>query len=346
MGIHREEHREPGVVVATTAELEAAEQEATRAATAVDDPSDDEDTVTESVAPASGAGGRRSTRRASAAVKREPAADSVPADGKGSKQAAKAKPRAKPLPAASKDAEDLAVEQGLQAMLHDLAVDRVDDGVDGEQQLQQQQTAEAPRREGRLFLFQFPPVLPTLQASSPGGGGGGGQGAARSGSGLVKQEPDMLDDVVMLDSVAPVPTASSSGAAGAIDLTNDSAAAGGLPSGIGGGGFLGTLSIRRSGRAELSWGGMTFEMMPGMDVQFVTTAVLLETADEKPRGTAAGAGSGGESAAPAGHAFGMGPVGGKYNLVPVFSEETEWVVDPAELVVEGGDAEAGAGVGA
>ncbi|KAL1892073.1 hypothetical protein Sste5346_007228 [Sporothrix stenoceras] len=238
-----------------------------------------------------------------------------------------AKKPKKAAPTVKKDPEDLAIEEGLQAMLHDLAMDPPQTSPDAQQpptslpgaegSEEPQEQKPPPAREGRLFLFQFPPVLPSLKTFDPSKDGPNANGGSGSGAGGIKREPGTDDDVVMLDGVAPAP----------IDLTENDTDKRNTPSDIGSGGFLGTLSIRKSGRAELSWGGMTYEMMPGTDVQFLTTAVLLEESDEKRK-----PGEGGPALV--GNAFGMGPVGGKYNLVPVFSEETEWTVDPSELVIE------------
>ncbi|CAK7226204.1 hypothetical protein SCUCBS95973_006120 [Sporothrix curviconia] len=379
MGIRREEHREPEVVVATTAELEAAGV----AEASLEDASDSElfiensnaagesaatadieddyqvwsraiktqgsvklvsadgreveitdiDTLASKRQELAAAAAAREAASGSTAIKREDgdeemiSLDSVSVQPEAASTAVAQKPKkaAAATAAVKKHPEDLAIEEGLQAMLHDLAMDPPQDPsapppevltIEGSEEPQEQKAP--PAREGRLFLFQFPPVLPSLKAFELGSDGSGRDGAhaVPGASGDIKSEPGTGGDVVMLDGVAPAP----------IDLT-DSETAGdkrNAPSDIGGGGFLGTLSIRKSGRAELSWGGMTYEMMPGTDVQFLTTAVLLEESDEKREG-------GGQALV--GNAFGMGPVGGKYNLVPVFSEESEWTVDPSELVV-------------
>ncbi|EPE07892.1 rna polymerase iii rpc4 [Ophiostoma piceae UAMH 11346] len=267
-----------------------------------------------------------------------PSLDSLGVPPVGKPKKARKKKTVQLLP---KDAEDLTVEQGLQAMLHDLAMDQppqpdkerivAEDAIlgDGETPAppaadgSDDQPKEQPRREGRLFLFQFPPVLPSLKpydatdlTDAPDAAGT----AHQSARGPVKQEPGADGDVLMLDGVAPIDLT------GADPLSRERANL----ADIGHGGFLGTLNIRKSGRAELSWGGMTYEMMPGTDVNFLTTAVLLEDSDEKRK---AGDAAAAAAATMVGNAFGMGPVGGKYNLVPVFSSETDWVVDPSELVI-------------
>ncbi|CAK7263103.1 hypothetical protein SEPCBS119000_000312 [Sporothrix epigloea] len=366
MGIRREEHREPEVVVATTAELEAADAAAAaaEAAASLEDASDSElfiennagdsdaaaaieddynvwsraiktqgsvklvdaDGVEVEITDIDTLAAKRQELAAAAAAREEAAGKAVKREDGDDKTAAKRLRKAAAAKAAVKqDSEERSIEEGLQAMLHDLAMDPPPGPsalpsqmltIDGSEEPQEQPVP--PAREGRLFLFQFPPVLPSLTAFEPDRDVSNGANPGMVNNGGIKSEPGTEDDVVMLDGVKPVP----------IDLTDSDATGGAkrdVPSDIGGGGFLGTLSIRQSGRAELSWGGMTYEMMPGADVQFLTTAVLLQEADEKPE-------AGGK--APAGHAFGMGPVGGRYNLVPVFSEESEWVVDPSELVVD------------
>lgn len=369
MGIRREEHREPEVVVATTAELEAADAAAAaaEAAASLEDASDSELFIDNSTIAGEGDAGpvieddyhvwsraiktqgnvklvgadgeemeitdidtlaakRQELAAAAAAretaaaraLKREDGDEETPSAGK----AVAKKPRkaVAATAAVKKDVEEVSIEEGLQAMLHDLAMDPPQGAsglpsqvltIDGSEEPQEQ---PAPAREGRLFMFQFPPVLPSLKAFEPAKDASKGENFGLGTNGAIKSEPGTGDDMVMLDDVKPVP----------IDLT-DSGDKRNAPSDIGGGGFLGTLSIRKSGRAELSWGGMTYEMMPGTDVQFLMTAVLLQESDEKQEG-------GGK--APAGSAFGMGPVGGRYNLVPVFSEESEWTVDPSELIVD------------
>ncbi|CAK7271203.1 hypothetical protein SEPCBS57363_004497 [Sporothrix epigloea] len=370
MGIRREEHREPEVVVATTAELEAADAAAAaaEAAASLEDASDSELFMENSTIAGEGdadalieddynvwsraiktqgsvklvdADGKemeitdidtlaaKRQELAAAAAAREVAAgralkreDGDEVSQSAGKAVAKKTRKAAAATAASakKDEEEVSVEEGLQAMLHDLAMDPPQGAsglpsqaltIDGSEEPQEQ---PAPAREGRLFMFQFPPVLPSLKAFEPAKDASKGENSGPGTNGAIKSEPGTDDDVVMLDDVKPVP----------IDLT-DGDDKRNVPSDIGGGGFLGTLSIRKSGRAELSWGGMTYEMMPGTDVQFLMTAVLLQESDEKQEG-------GGK--APAGNAFGMGPVGGRYNLVPVFSEESEWTVDPSELIVD------------
>ncbi|EFX01393.1 DNA-directed RNA polymerase-like subunit [Grosmannia clavigera kw1407] len=369
MGIKREEFRETGMVVAATDELEATagEGDAVDDGEADDSGSDlfigngdvtttggsaDDDEVwsraikTQRGVKLIGPDGqeievtdidtlaekRQEIAAAAAAAGQRPSGEEGEEGGISSSSGVVKTKKRRPQKEKEKDPEEVMVEEGLQAMLHDLAIDPPrDSGTaplaihsnesaadDEEERRKQQESAEAPQREGRLFLFQFPPVLPSLQPFQP------SSPTIKNSShvgGVVKPDPDEHSDVVMLDSV---PAAAAVDLTGSGDNSNDND--GRKPSDIGEGGFLGTLTIRKSGRAELSWGGMTYEMMPGSDVQFLTTAVLLEEADEKPN-----VGDGQPTENAGGNAFGMGPVGGKYNLVPVFSSETEWTVDPAEL---------------
>lgn len=180
--------------------------------------------------------------------------------------------------------------------------------------------------EGALFLFQLPPVLPPLKITRQPMPkvGKAGQGD------YVKAEP--TDDIVMLDQ----PAAN-------IDLTGTSATP---DRGVKAedddpeddaalepkadkelpyppeGGYVGKLVVRRSGKVELDWGGQTLEMVPGMDTNFLTTAVLVDETNPMARSNEA-----------AGTAYSMGKIHGKFVLAPKWEDEEDWVVDPSELEV-------------
>ena len=179
-----------------------------------------------------------------------------------------------------------------------------------------------PSLEGHMFLFQFPRVLPPLKAVSH--------------AGKVKSEPSD-DDVVMLNQTPAH-----------IDLTQDNPAdktkvkkenpddaeADDQEDSEGDelhqGGYLGNLIVRRSGRVELSWGGMKLEMMPGTQASFLSTVVLIEEADIKPNGE----GQAQASTQPGqmgGVAYGMGKIQGSFALAPAWGEEEEWIVTEEEL---------------
>jgi len=168
-------------------------------------------------------------------------------------------------------------------------------------------------KEGRLYMLNFPPVLAPLQAVQPDAG--------------VKQEPEE-DDVVMTDAVSKA----------RIDLTNDANDAeikeedGTGAKAPGGaqrpghqmdvGGFLGMLHVRKSGRAELDWGGLKLEMMAKTLPNMLQSVVLLEQSDTKRKA--------GDTTS-AGKAYGMGPIMAKFGFNIDLGEEKEWIVDPADL---------------
>ncbi|KLU85359.1 hypothetical protein MAPG_04387 [Magnaporthiopsis poae ATCC 64411] len=94
-------------------------------------------------------------------------------------------------------------------------------------------------------------------------------------------------------------------------------------------GYVGKMTVRRSGKVTMDWGGIAYSVMPGIQTSFLTNAVLLEEADKKPR-----------SGEIAGRAYGMGKVMGRFVCRPVFKEPVPWVVDPAELAEAKAEAEA------
>ncbi len=207
------------------------------------------------------------------------------------------KPEPKPRPLDPEETEELL---RLEMMLAELGV---------------QDDQETSNKEGRVYVFRFPETLPELYATDP------------ATAGPVKEEPE--DDVVMLDKVATGPP---------VDLTNDAndaeikeedgaAAAAAIKDALPGykmdkSGYLGNLVVRKSGRAELDFGGMMFDVAVRMPPPFLEMAVLVEEADQKRR----------VGEAPlAGTTYSMGRIIGQFGCVPKWSEPEEWVVDPALL---------------
>lgn len=174
---------------------------------------------------------------------------------------------------------------------------------------------EAPAdKDGRLYLFQFPPLLPPLKAIAP----------------ETKVKPEPTDDTAMADT----PMAGGE----PVDLTQTPDANTPAP-GIGGendedpesengfmskllsqGGLVGKLNVRKSGRVEMEWGGRALEMSPATAMGFLTTAVIVEESDEKPGSEAMG-----------GDSIGMGKVMGRFVLAPVWEDEEEYEVPPEAL---------------
>ncbi|KAM0272181.1 hypothetical protein ACHAQH_008831 [Verticillium albo-atrum] len=160
-------------------------------------------------------------------------------------------------------------------------------------------------RDGRLYLFQFPPVLPPLHVTS--------------GPSKVKSESD---DTVILDP----------GVGGSIDLTgNDEhrkpkingeskVSVSEMAENLKQGGMIGKMNVRKSGKVEFDWGGCTLELGPAAGMNFLTSAVIIEEADDKAKNGEYG-----------GDAYGMGKIMGRFVLAPRWSDEEEWVVDPEDL---------------
>ncbi|KAK1503955.1 RNA polymerase III RPC4 [Colletotrichum tamarilloi] len=162
---------------------------------------------------------------------------------------------------------------------------------------------EVASKDGRLYLFQFPPLLPPLQpATAP----------------KVKPEPD---DVVMLDQpgeavdLTKAEESSKPKVEDDIDLTD-------INQLVSQAGMMGKLKVRKSGKVELDWGGRTLELSPAAGMNFLTTAVIVEESDEKAK-----------QGVPGGDSIGMGKIMGRFVLAPTWGDEEEWTVDPEDLVV-------------
>ncbi|KAK8030824.1 hypothetical protein PG990_000558 [Apiospora arundinis] len=84
------------------------------------------------------------------------------------------------------------------------------------------------------------------------------------------------------------------------------------------GGFIGKLNVRKSGKVELDWGGMPYELKLGTETGFLTTAIIVD----EPENDAAGG---------QGKATGMGKVYNKFVAAPIFGEEEDWDPDLAEF---------------
>ncbi|KAK1779046.1 RNA polymerase III RPC4-domain-containing protein [Copromyces sp. CBS 386.78] len=166
--------------------------------------------------------------------------------------------------------------------------------------------------EGHMFLFQLPVVLPPLKSAAP--------------APKVKPEPEG-DDVVMLDQ----PAASKSSSR--IDLTLEEASKVKKENGEEAdadaeqdmtreGGYVGQLVVRKSGKVEVSWGGVPLQMGLGIQANFLSTAAIIKEDDVKPAQDQY-----------TGAAYGMGRIQGSFVLAHTFGDEEEWVVDPNELVI-------------
>lgn len=319
MGIYRKEHKEAGIVVATTAELEAKENATGEEESLWVD--GESGTLPPVDRPEEGVWDTGSKPL----IKEEPGTEdameldleSVPKAEESAAPAAPVKVK-KVLP---QDPEGKMIQSDLDLLARELGAISVD--KDG------QSIEELANKDGRLYLFQFPPLMPPLkETSTP-------QGPVK-----VKEEASAI-------SVEDVPASTDKTA---VDLTaeNDAEedddeddeeteeerAKAELKHGfksqfLAQGGMIGKLNVRKSGKVELDWGGHVLEMSPAAGMNFLTTAVIVEESDEKPvvsSGTATARPTGGDC-------VGMGKIMGRFTVAPVWSEEEDWNVAPEELEV-------------
>ena len=322
MGIYRKAHREAEVVVATTAELEAAENAGEEESLWVDG-TNTPDTQPPSEQPAE-EGVWDTVDKKPVVTKPDPDAETATGD----KMDVDPKPEAVPeskedkpkveikvKKAPPQDPEEGVIQSDLNLLASELGAITVTD-ENGEIK------TEGPAdKDGRMYLFQFPPLLPPLKP-----------GAARQSSkNKVKAEPEEFN-------MADAPPAAGAGDTAPVDLTEDAAAAedeededdgqGFMSSLLSEGGMMGKLNVRRSGKVELDWGGKIMELSPATGMNFLSTAVIVEQSDEKPTPGVIG-----------GEGIGMGKIMGRFVVAPVWGEEEDWEVAPEELsvtAVEGG----------
>jgi len=140
------------------------------------------------------------------------------------------------------------------------------------------------KKEGRIYLFQFPPRLPNLYNPE-------------------KEKPNTAtaeaDGTVEGDD-----TAAASGSTAPIDLTKDSDGgeeevvvktepetkeerkrrkrADMIPEE----GYLGKMIVRESGKVELSWGGVSLEVKRGIQSSFLSNVVIVDSKPGEPEGVA------------------------------------------------------------
>lgn len=186
-----------------------------------------------------------------------------------------------------------------------------DGDSDEEEQKGVKETRKPAIVDGAVYLWQFPPVMPPLHKVDK-----------TKAQGPVKDEPS--DDVAMSN----VPSHGKNEQK-PLDLTEDDGdKKGQLPAEEEEelSGFVGKLMIRKSGKMQMDWGGMLFDVSRGIPVSHYREAVLTEEDDvKKPDGFH-------------GTAYGMGQVMGKFNAAPHWSDEKPWVVPASKLPPWGVDA--------
>lgn len=322
IGIYRKEHKDEGVVVATTAELEAAENAQNAPPASGEEESlwvDGDGEAPQIPIEKSEEGDVWGTDTKTPAIKKEPELDDKMDLGSGPKHDPEEKgkslaksetPVVKPKKSSPQDIEEKMIQSDLDLLASELGAVGIAEGEEGK-------TEAINNKEGRMYLFQFPPLLPPLQQISQ-----------PKPVNKVKPEPTDDDEANILESTPAAATTP-------VDLTledmlknpelmrrdDDPETKNGFMSSLlSQGGMIGQLKVRKSGRVELDWGGRTLEMSPAAGMNFQTTAVIVEENDEKPKPGVVG-----------GESIGMGKIMGRFVLAPTWDEEEEWVVTEDEL---------------
>ncbi|KAI1002247.1 hypothetical protein K3495_g5954 [Podosphaera aphanis] len=186
-------------------------------------------------------------------------------------------------------------------------------------------TIEQDKKDGRLYLFQFPPVLPILYnplteekpGSNPekekngaanmdqktGDFNAKGKGKAVDGPSTVKLEDT---STVKLEGTSTVKLEDDPLEDGVEILDDRKEDITGRREVVNEEGFIGKLVVRESGRVELCWGGTRLLVGRGIDASFLTTGVVVDGIERGPLG----------GGVPEGKAFGMGQIMGKFVVTP------------------------------
>ncbi|KAL2075155.1 hypothetical protein VTL71DRAFT_97 [Oculimacula yallundae] len=169
-------------------------------------------------------------------------------------------------------------------------------------------------RTGRVYLFQFPPVLPelynpvndnprtpkidltTTEAPDDGDADVEMTGTAPSdkGKGKLKDRTDLIGEaappIKLEEEAIPLDKAKKEDVKkGRAPYVNEE-------------GCIGKLVVRKSGRVELSWGGVNLRVGRGVDTGFLTTGIVVDSLEKGPPG----------GGAPEGRAMSMGQIMGKF----------------------------------
>ncbi|EPQ66848.1 Bgt-4321 [Blumeria graminis f. sp. tritici] len=188
---------------------------------------------------------------------------------------------------------------------------------DGDESMEDNNTPpEQDKKEGRLYLFQFPPVLPILFNPNT-------ENKPRS-----KFEDKETDVKVKKEDEPKQAIKTEIEPEKRLDMSQLGDASSHI-SGIkleeelvpifdeklditGRGeivheeGFVGKLVVRESGRVELCWGGAKMLVGRGVDAGFLTTGVIVDSIERGPQG----------GGVPEGKALGMGQIMGKFIVTP------------------------------
>ncbi|KAI0157659.1 RNA polymerase III RPC4-domain-containing protein [Xylariaceae sp. FL1272] len=162
----------------------------------------------------------------------------------------------------------------------------------------------------KLFFFQFPPLLPPLNKPSTGQSGAIDVDAIDENNSNVKVEEAHESANFIKGKQTGVPAE---------------------------GGYVGRLNVRKSGKVELDWGGMTMRLGTGTPSDFLTHVMVVDLKDSV------------ESAQEsAGTAYSMGEIKGKFTVGVPLAPQEDWepeMIDPRTFPENGteGNAEGNAG---
>lgn len=209
--------------------------------------------------------------------------------------------------------------------------------ADGDSPMEKTDDADKDKvdeRSGRLYLFQFPPVLPELYNVA--------NGKPKSHVEIKKEEEDAATAAKETEAAASSLTAKGKGKAKErVDLSGSSSGLGVAAASstaikledndgvtpknpthfpgkhtIQEEGWIGKLVVRKSGRVELSWGGTSLLVGRGVDAGFLTAGVLVDSPATGVSSGGEGLGGSGIGNAPEGSAVGMGQIMGKFVVTP------------------------------
>ena len=151
--------------------------------------------------------------------------------------------------------------------------------------------------EGRLYLFQFPPVLPSLVNKIK------KEDATDAGPELMEVEARPSNATEAIDLTKPDPEE-------AVFIETPHGNFQVPPELVTEEGFVGKLIVRKSGRVQLDWGGTLLELGRGVETDYLTTTMIVKGLGEE--------GPSNGSAKPVGAGTGMGKVMGNFVLTPDF----------------------------
>lgn len=181
--------------------------------------------------------------------------------------------------------------------------------IDMDDKMDLDDTGSEDQKDGRLYLFSFPPLLPTLlnPASIP--------KPATQQAGQSDGDDDDGGDVIVtgekVDLTKTPDTKPPSDAKATASAPEASAST--MHSYVTEEGFVGKLIVRESGKVELDWGGTHLLLSRGAADNFSSSVVLAETA---PTSSTPATGQPNTADEKPGMATGMGKVFGRFVITP------------------------------